>query len=338
MYQGGVDSISIFAGLSGKNFAQRMCNYLNIPLGDSTTIHFSDGNTFVRVNDSIRSQDVFLVQPLGFNPNQEFVELLFWIDAFKRASANSVTVIMPYFSYAKGDKKDEPRVSIRARVCAETIELAGADRIVTMELHSPQVQGFFKIPLDHLNANRLFYHYFTYHGMLDSPDWVVVSPDTGFAKQARGFADQFRVPVAIGDKMRVGHDENAQVMNIIGDVAGKKCMVIDDFSASGGTLADVARALKDRGADEIHVAVTHCLLKEEGVRRVEESPIESFVCTDTVDCPAIEGNARFRVISAAPLFAESVRCVHERSSLGILFEHLPQRLLEESFAMQTRLF
>ena len=338
MYQGGVDCISIFAGHTGKGFAQRMCNYLNIPLGDSTTLGFSDGNTFVRINDSIRSQDVFLVQPMGNDPNNEFVELLFWIDAFKRASANSVTVIMPYFSYAKGDKKDEPRVSIRARVCAESIELAGADRIVTMELHSPQVQGFFKVPLDHLNVNRLYFHYFRRMGMLDSEDWVVVSPDTGYAKRARLFANQFRVPVAIGDKMRVGHDENAQVMNIIGDVKGRNCVIIDDFSASGGTLVDVARGLKERGAEEIHVAITHCLLKEEGVRRIEESPINSFVTTDTLDCEAIAGRRMFRVISAAPLFAESVRRVHNKSALGVLFDQLPDRLLDQSFAVQTELF
>lgn len=338
MYQGGTDRIGIFAGKTGRGFAQRMCNYLGIELGDSNSITFSDGNTFVRINESIRGQDVFLVQPMGIDPNQEFVEMLFWIDAFQRASANSLTVIIPYYAYAKGDKKDEPRVSLRGRVCADCIEMVGADRVITMELHSPQVQGFFKVPLDHLNMNKLFYHYFKAQGMLDSLDWVVVSPDTGYAKRARIFADQFHLPVAIADKMRAGHDENAQILNIIGDVEGKKCVVIDDFSASGGTLVDVSESLKKRGAKEVHVAVTHCLLKEKGVQRVMDSPIDSFVVSDTIECDAIENNDRFRVISAAPLFAEAVRRIHDREPLGDMFEQLPQRLLEQSFATQMRLF
>lgn len=337
MYQLGVESISVFAGSSGKGFAKKMCEYLDIRLGDSETLVFSDGNTFVRVNETIRNQDVFIVQPIGVDPNNEFVELLFWIDAFQRASANSVTAVIPYFSYAKGDKKDEPRVSIRARVCAESIELAGADRVLTMELHSPQVQGFFKKPVDHLNSNQLFRHYFEHVGVLGE-DIVVVSPDTGYAKRARAFADMLRAPVAIGDKVRVGHDEKAHVMNIIGDVKGKTCLVIDDFSASGGTLVDVAKGLDKAGAKHIYCGLSHCVLKESGVKAIEDSPIEFVVATDTADCPAIQNHPKFRVISAAPLFAESVRRIHEKLPLSCVFEELSARLIEQSFASQGQLF
>ncbi|MGI6169569.1 MAG: ribose-phosphate diphosphokinase, partial [Christensenellales bacterium] len=177
--------IKIFAGSTGINFARRLCKCLSTELGNSETIQFSDGNLFVKVNEPVRDKDVYLLQPIANDPNKELVEILFWMDAFKRASANSVTAIIPYFSYAKGDKKDEPRVSIRARVCAETIELAGADRVVTMDLHSPQVQGFFKKPVDHLMALTTLCEYINEAGL--NEDLIVVSPDAGYAKSARKF-------------------------------------------------------------------------------------------------------------------------------------------------------
>ena len=325
--------IRIFAGQTGKSFALKMCDYLGTPLGDSETIRFSDGNIFVRINETIRNKDVYIVQPIGEDPNNEFVELLFWIDAFKRASANSVTAIMPYFSYAKGDKKDESRVSIRARVCAESIELAGVDRVVTMELHSPQVQGFFKKPLDHLYSSPLLGEYVKRAGWVDD-DLVVVSPDAGYAKQARVFADILGTPVVIGEKMRAGHDEKAKVLNIIGEVKGKNCLIVDDFSISGGTLVDIARSLKERGANHIYCALSHAILKEKGVTAIENSPIEHMVVTDTVNCPAIAKSTKIKVISAAPLFAETVRVIHAREPLGLMFEHLPESVIRASFAEQ----
>ena len=190
-----------------------MCKYLGVNIGDSEVITFSDGNIFIRVNETVRDKDVYLLQPIGLNPNNEFVEILFWMDAFKRASCNSVTAIIPYFGYAKGDKKDEPRVSIRARVCAECIELAGADRVITMDLHSPQVQGFFKGPVDHLYSLPILCEYIK--GLDIMENLVVVSPDAGFAKTARKFADYLNTPVAIGDKTRLAHDENARVLDVI---------------------------------------------------------------------------------------------------------------------------
>lgn len=332
MYSG-TGIIKIFAGSSGREFAKKMCYYLGQQLGDSETITFSEGNTFVRVNESIRDKDVYIVQPIGRKANDEFVELLFWIDAFKRASANSVTAIIPYFGYAKGDKKDEPRVSIRARVCADCIENAGADRVITMELHAPQVQGFFKIPVDHLNTGMLFAEYAKRMGIVDK-DLVVVSPDAGFAKRARGYADLLHCPVAIGDKTRYGHDENAKILEIIGDVKGKNCLIVDDFTISGGTIVDIAHGLKEKGANRVFAFLSHTVLSEKGVKKIDESPLEFLVSTDTVYCPAIHDSKKIRLISAAPLFAEAVRIVHDRAPMANMFEQVPDRLFDMSFASQ----
>lgn len=336
MYSSG-GTIKIFAGRSGIPFAKKMCAYLGTQVGDSETIVFSEGNTFVRINESIRDKDVYIVQPIGRNPNDEFVELLFWIDAFKRASADSVTAIIPYFSYAKGDKKDEPRVSIRARVCAESIELAGADRVITMDLHSPQVQGFFKKPVDHLYAQPLLCEYVRRLGLVDD-DLVVVSPDAGFAKRARQFASELGRPVAIGDKMRSGHDENAKVLEIIGEVKGKNCLIVDDFSISGGTLIDIALGLKDKGANRIYAALSHNVLNAKGIQRIEDSPIEVLISTDTVDCPEAKNSKKIKIISAAPMFAQSVKVIHDRAPMSNLFKReFTQRMLDMSFSEQTTL-
>ncbi len=332
MYTGG-GSIKIFSGSTGRDFAKKMCYYLGQQLGDSVTIKFSEGNTFVRVNESIRDKDVYIVQPIGRQPNDEFVELLFWIDACKRASANSVTAIIPYFGYAKGDKKDEPRVSIRARVCADCIEEVGADRVITMDLHAPQVQGFFKIPVDHLYAEMLLCEYARRAGIVDD-NLVVVSPDAGFAKRARSFAAALERPVAISDKIRTAHDEKAKVLDIIGEVKGKNCLIVDDFTISGGTLCDVADGLKARGANKIYAFLSHIVMGEAGVKRIEESPLEFIVSTDTVHCPAVENCEKIHIISAAPLFAEAVRTIHDREPMSKMFNQIPRRLLDMSFSRQ----
>lgn len=322
--------IHIFAGSAGKPFAQKMCDYLGVPLGDAETLVFSDGNIFVRINETIRSQEVFIVQPIGADPNNEFVELLFWIDAFKRASATNVTAIIPYFSYAKGDKKDEPRVSIRARVCAESIELAGVDRVITMELHSPQVQGFFKKPVDNLLIASLMSKYVQKEGFA-TDNLVVVSPDGGYAKRARAYAENLHSSFAISEKVRTGHDENAKILTIIGDVEGKDCLIVDDFTISGRTLVHVAEALKEKGARRIWCALAHANIHEAGVACIEESPIERVIVTDTVQCPAIEKSSKISVVSAAPLFAESVSRLVEKQSLGELFDALPEKVAEACF-------
>ncbi len=336
MYTGG-GIIKIFAGRAGQTFAKRMCEFLGTQLGDAETIVFSDGNIFVRVNESIRDKDVYIVQPIGLSPNDELVELLFWIDAFKRASANSVTAIIPYFGYAKGDKKDEPRVSIRARVCADCIEVAGVDRVLTMDLHSPQVQGFFNKPVDHLYAQSLLCEYVRRAGIVDD-DLVVVSPDAGFAKRARLFAMELDRPVAIGDKTRSGHDEKAKILEIIGEVKDKNCLIVDDFSISGGTIIDIAHGLKDKGAKKIYACLSHNILNEKGVRRVEESPIEFVVSTDTVDGYLRYSSPKIRTISAAPMFAQAVKIIHDRQPMSTMFDPKElKRMLDMSFVSQTSL-
>src|SRR5215470_18185507 len=233
--------------------AQAIADYLDHPLSLGETLRFSDTNLSVRVPENVRERDVFLIQGTAFPANDNLVELLFWIDALKRASAASVTVIMPYFSYAKGDKKDEPRVSIRARVCADALQVAGVDRIVTVDLHAPQIQGFFTVPVDDLQALPVLVEAVR---TLALPEPVVVAPDQGFAKPAARFAERLGAPLAIGYKRRTGHDEQAEVVEVIGEVGGRSCVIVDDFVISGGTLIEVGRLLYERGAAAIVAAVT----------------------------------------------------------------------------------
>lgn len=317
----------IFSGSSAIDFTKKVCNYLNISIGDSDVITFSEGNTFVRINEPVRGKDVYLVQSIGLKPNDEFVELLFWMDAFKRASANSVTAIIPYFSYAKGDKKDEPRVSIRARVCAECIELAGADRIITMDLHSPQIQGFFKKPVDHLQAMLLMCKYIN---SLELEDYVIVSPDAGYAKQARVYSSHLGVPTVIGDKSRIDHSEKANILEIIGNVNGKNAVIVDDFTISGGTLIDLAHKLKELGAKKIIACISHLLVNKNGIQRINESDIDMLISTDSLCNTNVNLTSKIRIISAAPLFAEAVLRIHNNESISPLFNALPAKMIQLS--------
>lgn len=319
------NEIKVFAGSTGHGFAERVCNYLGSELGRSKTITFTEGNTYVKVEETVREKDIYLIQSIGLDPNNEFTEILFWIDAFKRASANSVTLIMPYFSYAKGDKKDEPRVSIRGRICADCIELAGADRVVTMDLHSPQIQGFFTKPVDHLFALPLLCEYIK---SLNLDDMIIVSPDSGFAKEARKFAKYLKLPVAIGDKERDGHDEQAKIIEIVGDVKGKNAIIVDDFSISGGTLIDLAKELKNRGAKRVIACLSHILLNEVGVANLENSEIELLISTDSVNNPTVDVSDKIRIISVAPLFAETIRRINNRESVSPLFDKVPIEIVQ----------
>jgi ribose-phosphate pyrophosphokinase len=327
-YMAVLRNAKIFAGSSGRAFAENMCRFIGGSLSKSEIINFSEGNTYVKASETVRGMDVYLVQPIGMRPNDEFVEILFWADAFKRASANSVTVIMPYFSYAKADKKDEPRVSIRARVCAECMELAGVDRVVTMDLHSPQVQGFFKKPLDHLHALPVLCEYIkvTLHEPL-----VVVSPDAGFAKQARKYADYLGTSIAIGDKTRRAHDEKAEILELIGDVEGKTALIVDDFSLSGGTLAELAYMLKERGARRVIACVTHLLLSDKGVEKINKSPIDLLLGTDSVENKNLLGSEKVRLVSVAPLFAQALIRIHNNESVSPLFTSISENIKYQSY-------
>jgi ribose-phosphate pyrophosphokinase len=311
------DNIMVFAGSGSKRLTARICDYLNLEQGKNETIRFSDGNTFVRILENVRGRRVYLVQSTVFPANDNFMELLFWIDAFKRSGVESVTVVIPYFSYAKGDKKDEPRVSIRARVCADAIEAAGASRVVTMDLHAPQIQGFFHLPVDNLYALPILTKCIREKRL---ENMLIVSPDVGFAKQARKYASSLGVTIAIADKERIAHDEKASILHIIGDVRGKSCVVVDDFTITGGTLADVSEKLMDQGAKEVYAVVTHGVLVPGAVERIDRSPIKHLIITDTVENQPVTFSDKIEVVSVAPLFGEAIRRIHNRDSISEMFQ------------------
>ncbi len=310
------DDILVFGGSASPKLTAAICDQLGVAPGRSEVIQFSEGNLFVRIGQNVRGRHVYLVQSTVFPANDHFVELLFWIDAFKRSSAASVTVVLPYFSYAKGDKKDEPRVSIRARVCAQSIEAAGADRVVTVDLHAPQIQGFFGIPVDDLYALPVLTEAINGLGLRDL---VVVSPDAGFAKKARQFARRLGASLAIADKERIDHTESPQVIDLIGDVAGRDALIVDDFTISAGTLVEVAQCLVDSGARSVYAAVTHGVFAGKAMQRLEESPIQRLLVTDTVENQPVPLSDRVQVVSVAPLLAEAIRRIAARESLSVLF-------------------
>ncbi|UCD18661.1 MAG: ribose-phosphate pyrophosphokinase [Candidatus Zixiibacteriota bacterium] len=310
------DDMMIFAGSGSRRLTARICDYLGVKPGQNETMHFSEGNTFVRVLENVRGRQVYLVQSTVFPANDNFMELLFWIDAFKRASAASVTAIIPYFSYAKGDKKDEPRVSIRARVCADAIEAAGADRVVTMDLHAPQIQGFFRKPVDNLYALPVLCDEIRARRLRDI---IVVSPDSGYAAQARRYASYLGSSVAIADKERVAHDERAEVLEVIGHVEGKIAVVVDDFTISGGTLANVSRKLIEQGATAVYAMVAHGVLADGSVQRLDRSPIKELLITDTVENQPVTLSEKIKIVSVAPLFGEAIKRIHKRESISAMF-------------------
>jgi ribose-phosphate pyrophosphokinase len=314
------DEPLVFAGSGSPRLTRRIVDHLGVPLGLGELLRFSEGTLFPRVLENVRGRNVYVVQSTAFPANDNFMELLFWLDALKRASAASVTAVMPYFAYAKGDKKDEPRVSIRARVCADAIEVAGADRVVAMDLHAPQIQGFFQVPVDDLYAMPYLCDAIGAYGLADP---VVVAPDAGFAKKARRFASRLRAPLAIADKMRTGHDEHAEITEVIGDVDGRDAILVDDFTASAGTLVEAANELTARGARRVVAAVTHGVLAPGAVAAVAASPIERLFVTDTVETSPEPAHARIQVVSVAPLFAEAIRRIHSRESISSLFDERP---------------
>ena len=309
--------LKIFTGRANRPLAISICDQVGTCLADSETHIFSDGNIFVRVLENVRGRDVYIVQGTEFPVNDNLVELLFWIDAFKRASAAQVTAVIPFFSYAKGDKKDEPRVSIRARVVADAIEAAGADRVLTMDLHAPQIQGFFKIPVDHLYAMPILAGHFIKKGV---ENLAVASPDVGFSKQAFKFAEMLHCPVVIGNKMRFDHNEQAEVHTVIGEVKGKNVLIVDDFTISGGTLIEMAHACKDRGANEIYACVSHGVFSKGSADKIAKSPIKELVLTDTIGYRSEPLPPNCKVVSVAPLFARAILSIHRRESVSRLFD------------------
>lgn len=309
--------LKIFAGSASRALGEAICRHLGTGLARSHTHVFSEGNIFVRVLENVRGRDVYIVQGTENPVNDNLVELLFWIDAFKRASAAQVTAVVPYFSYAKGDKKDEPRVSIRARVVADTIEAVGADRVLTLDLHSPQIQGFFKIPVDHLYAQPVFVEYFRRKELIDL---VVASPDAGFSKQAYRYAHAMRAPIVFGNKHRPDHEERAEILEIVGSVEGRNVLIVDDFTISGGTLIEMALACKKRGARDVYACASHGVFSKGAMDRIARSPIKELVVTDSVGRWCEPPAPNLRVVSVAPLFADAIRSIHRRESVSRLFD------------------
>ncbi len=311
------DDLMIFGGSASSMLTAAICAELQTPPRRCETLRFPDGNLFVRVLENVRGRDVYLVQSTAAPVNDNFMELLFWIDALKRASASSVTAIVPYFSYAKGDKKDEPRVSIRARVCADAMEAAGVDRVVTVDLHAPQIQGFFKVPVDDLYAVSALCDAAR---ELAQSGLVVVSPDVGFAKKARQYARRLGAPLAIADKQRTDHGGGMVIGDIIGSVEGRTAVIVDDFAVSGGTLVKVAQKLIERGATNVLAAITHGVFTQECKARVDASPITRLLVTDTVEGQPVTLSPKVQTVSLAPLLAEAIRRIHTRQSISVLFD------------------
>lgn len=314
------DPIMVFAGSGSQHLTARICEYLHIPQGKNETLRFSDGNIFVRILENVRGHRVYLVQSTVFPANDTFMELLFWIDAFKRAGTDAVTAVIPYFSYGKGDKKDEPRVSIRARVCADAIEVAGADRVVTMDLHAPQIQGFFHSPVDNLYALPVLRDCIK---AMNLRDLIVVSPDIGFAKQARRYAASLGTGIAIANKERPSlSEEKADILEIIGNVKDKTAIIVDDFTLSAGTLVGVAYKLIEEGAREVYAAVTHGVLTGDAIEKIEHSPIQRLLITDTVENQPVQFTPKIEVVSVASLFGEAIKRIHNRESISEMFKDI----------------
>ncbi len=315
-FQAPQGDLAVLAGSGNPKLSQAIAENLGIRLVPCQAHVFSEGNVFVRIQENVRGRDAFIIQGVHGPVNDNFVELLFWIDALKRASVQQVTAVIPFFSYAKGDKKDEPRVSIRARVCADAIEAAGAGRVLTMDLHSPQIQGFFSIPVDHLYGRSVLCEYVKTQKI---PNLVVCSPDTGFAKDASAYGKLLGARVVIGNKQRIDHSENVEVLELIGDVENKNVLMVDDFSITGGSLISMADLLKRRGARNIYAAVTHGVLSKGAAARIAKSEIKKMFFTDTIEFQVDPLPSNVEIVSVAKLFAQAIRSIHDRTSVSMLF-------------------
>ncbi|MCC5927418.1 MAG: ribose-phosphate pyrophosphokinase [Bacteroidetes bacterium] len=305
--------LAIFAGRSNIALARAIAEQYGTTLGEVTIKAFSDGEIYVKYQQSIRGSDIFIVQSTP-PPSENIMELLMLIDAAKRASAYRVTAVIPYFGYARQDRKDQPRVSIASKLMANLLTTAGADRVLTMDLHAPQIQGFFDIPLDHLYASSIFVDYFTKNPM---ENLVVVAPDVGSLKMARSYSKRLGAGLAFVDKRRPQQNV-AEVMNIIGEIQDKNILLVDDMIDTAGTITNAATALRERGAKKIITACTHPILSGPAFQRIEDSPIDLMLVTDTV--PLKRPSAKIKVLSVAEIFADSIRRIYTDDSISTLFD------------------
>ncbi len=305
----------IFAGSSNSKFAEKISKYLNIDLGKVGLKRFSDGEIWVKYRENVRGRDVYIIQST-MPPADNLMEMLIMIDAARRSSAKRVTVVMPYFGYARQDRKDQPRVAITAKLVANLITKAGADRVITMDLHAAQIQGFFDIPFDHLYASRIFTKLFEH---VDSQSLVVVSPDVGGIKLARSYAKRLNAGLAILDKNRPEANV-AEIMNIIGDVNNKDVLLVDDLIDTGGTFVSAIKALKEHGARKVYGVATHPLFSSTAIERIESSPIDTLYVTDSIPLNNLEHYTKISVQTASELFGEAILRSYNNESISSLFD------------------
>lgn len=309
----------IFTGNANPELAKKICRHLKVKLGKALVGRFSDGEVRVKIEDNVRGRDVFVIQPTCPPVNENLMELLIMLDALRRASARRITAVIPYFGYARQDRKDQPRVPITAKLVANLLTVAGASRILTLDLHAGQIQGFFDIPLDHLYAVNVFIEYFK--KLKIKNDLVVVSPDVGGIKMARAYAKRFKAGLAIVDKRRNSPD-STEVMHLLGEVKGKTAILVDDLIATGSSLVEAAKVLKERGAKKIYACVTHGVLSGDAVKKLENSFIDFLVITDSIPLPPQKRSKKIKVVSVAGLFAEAIKRIHLEKSISILFDFI----------------
>src|SRR6266550_877276 len=308
--------IKVFSGNANTALAEEICQELTCDPGRATAERFSDGEFNFQIEENVRGGDVFIVQPTCPPTDSNLMELLVMLDAFRRSSAERVTAVIPYYGYGRSDKKDRPRVPISAKLVANLLTTAGAQRVLTMDLHAAQIQGFFDIPVDHLYSAPVMIGYYQKNLL---PNLTVVAPDTGGAERARAYAKRLDADLALCDKRREKANV-AEVMNVVGDVDGRSCLIVDDMCDTGGSLTKVARALKDAGAERIHACFTHAVLSGEAIEHLEESDIEQIVITNTIPLRdhACESK-KIKVLSIAPLLAKAIKSIHEETSVSSLF-------------------
>jgi ribose-phosphate pyrophosphokinase len=311
------DEMKVFSGTAHPALAQSIAEYLGIPLGKCEITQFSNENTFVRILENVRERDTFVVQPMSSPVNSHIIELLIMIDALKRASAGRITAVVPYYAYGRSDKKDQPRVPITARLIADLLTVAGANRVLTVDLHKQQIQGFFNIPVDELTALYLLSDYIKKRV---TNNLVVVAADFGITKQARDVAERLGVPLAIMEKRRIGNIDKTEILNVIGDVVGKTAIIVDDEIDTAGSLVGVVTTMIEQGAKEVYACATHALLSGSAIQRIMKSPVKEVVVTDTYPISSQKRIDKITVLPIAPLLGEAIRRIHTGQSVGALFE------------------
>lgn len=310
--------MKVFSGTSNRPLAEKICNELGIELGDLRVGRFSDGEINVTVNETVRGYDVFLVQPTSGPVNDMIMEVLIICDAFKRASVATINLVLPYYGYARQDRKTRGREPITAKLIADLLTRAGADRVITVDLHAGQIQGYFDIPVDHFQASRLLARYFDNLVADDKDKWSVVSPDLGGVTRARAFSHLLDLPIAIIEKVRPRPNEST-VVDVIGDIEGKNCIILDDIIDTAGTITNAANFLKDRGANDVYICATHAILSGQAVDKIENSAVTKCVVTDSIQIPEDKMSPKMELITIAPMLAEAIRRIYNNQSVSGLF-------------------